>query len=136
MLKCYLFWHLVSSKTDQSRDRKALDLQIFFVFQQFQPTKMEKSENNEKTGVEVKQPTSKRNLMIIVSILLLLVIGLSIVLAFLVVMRNTEVSGDAVMNNDESWKSNDDKVNLEASVGTHTGRMRAKNNETEAVIDY
>ena len=97
---------------------------------------MEKSENNEKTGVEVKQPTSKRNLMIIVSILLLLVIGLSIALAFLVVMRNTEVSGDAVMNNDESWKSNDDKVNLEASVGTHTGRMRAKNNETEAVIDY
>ena len=69
---------------------------------------MEKSENNEKTGVEVKQPTSKRNLMIIVSILLLLVIGLSIALAFLVVMRNTEVSGDAVMNKDESWKSNDD----------------------------
>ena len=108
MLKCYLFWHLVSSKTDLSRDRKALDLQIFFVFQQFQPTKMEKSENNEKTGVEVKQPTSKRNLMIIVSILLLLVIGLSIALAFLVVMRNTEVSGDVVMNKDESWKSNDD----------------------------
>ena len=69
---------------------------------------MEKSENNEKTDVEVKQSTSKRNLMIIVSILLLLVIGLSIALAFLVVMRNTEVSGDAVMNKDESWKSNDD----------------------------
>ena len=97
---------------------------------------MEKSENNEKTDVEVKQSTNKRNLMIIVSILLLLVIGLSIALAFLVVMRNTEVSGDAVMKKDEYWKSNDDEVNLEALVGTHTGRMRAKNNETEAVINY
>ena len=62
--------------------------------------------------------------------------GLSIALAFLVVTRNKEVSGDAVMMKNESLKSNDDKVNLEALVGTHTGRMRAKNNDTEAVIDY
>ena len=97
---------------------------------------MEKSENNEKTDVEVKQSTSKRNLMIILSILLLLVIGLSIALAFLAVMRNKEVSGNGVMMKDEPLKSNDNEVNLEALVGTHTGRMRAKSNETEAVIDY
>ena len=97
---------------------------------------MEKSENNEKTDVKDKQSTSKRTLMIIFSILLLLIIGLSIALAFLVVMRNKEVSGDTVMMKNESLKSNDDEVNLEALVGTHTGRMRAKNNETEAVIDY
>ena len=40
------------------------------------------------------------------------------------------------MMKDEPLKSNDDEVNLEALVGTHTGRMRAKDNETEAVIDY
>ena len=97
---------------------------------------MEKSENNEKADVEVKQSTSKRNLMIILSILLLLVIGLSIALAFLAVMRNKEVSGNGVMMKDEPLKSNDNEVNLEALVGTHTGRMRAKSNETEAVIDY
>ena len=97
---------------------------------------MEKSENNEKSDVEVKQSTSKRNLMIILSILLLLVIGLSIALAFLAVMRNKEVSGNGVMMKDEPLKSNDNEVNLEALVGTHTGRMRAKSNETEAVIDY
>ena len=110
-------------------------MKIFFVFQQIQSAKMEKSENNEKTDVEVKQSTIKRNLMIF-SVLLLLVIGLSIALVFLVVMRNKEVSGGAVMTRDESLKSNDDEVNLEALVGTHTGRMRVKNNETEAVIDY
>ena len=110
-------------------------MKIFFVFQQIQSAKMEKSENNEKTDVEVKQSTIKRNLMIF-SILLLLVIGLSIALVFLVVMRNKEVSGGAVMTRDESLKCNDDEVNLEALVGTHTGRMRVKNNETEAIIDY
>ena len=110
-------------------------MQSFFVFQQIQPTKMKKSENNEKTDVEVKRSVRKRNLMIIFSILILLVIGLSIALAFLVVMRNKEVSEDAVMMG-ESLKSNDDEVNLEALVGTHTGRMIAKSNETEAVIDY
>ena len=97
---------------------------------------MVKSKNNEKTDVEFKQSTTKRNLMITFSILLLLVIGLSIALAFLAVMRNKEVSGDAVMVKHEPLKSNNDEVNLEALVGTHTGRMRAKNNETEAVIDY
>ena len=94
-------------------------MKIFFVFQQIQSAKMEKSENNEKTDVEVKQSTIKRNLMIF-SILLLLVIGLSIALVFLVVMRNKEVSGSAVRTRDESLKSNDDEVNLEALVGTHT----------------
>ena len=58
---------------------------------------MVKSKNNEKTDVEFKQSTTKRNLMITFFILLLLVIGLSIALAFLAVMRNKEVSGDAVM---------------------------------------
>ena len=111
-------------------------MQIFFAFQQIQPTKMEKSENNEKTDVEVKQSASRHSLMIIFSILLLLVIGLSIALPLLVVMWNKNVSGDAVMMKDEPLKSNDDEVNLEALVGTHTGRMRAKDNETEAVIDY
>ena len=97
---------------------------------------MVKSKNNEKTDVEFKQSTTKRNLMITFFILLLLVIGLSIALAFLAVMRNKEVSGDAVMMEHEPLKSNNDEVNLETLVGTHTGRMRAKNNETEAVIDY
>ena len=97
---------------------------------------MEKIEKNEKADVEVKQSASKRHLMIILSVLLFLVIGLSITLAFLVVMRNKEVSGDTVMMKDDSLKSNDDEVNLEALVGTHTGRMRVKNNEAEAVIDY
>ena len=106
------------------------------MFQQIQPAKMEKIEKNEKADVEVKQSASKRHLMIILSVLLFLVIGLSIALAFLVVMRNKEVSGDAVMMKDDSLKSNDDEVNLEALVGTHTGRMRVKNNEAEAVIDY
>ena len=97
---------------------------------------MEKSENTKKTDVEVKQSTSKHNVIIIFSLLLLLVIGLSIAVAFLAVMRNKEVSRNAVVMQDESLKSNDDEVNLKALVGTHTGRMRAKNNETEAVIDY
>ena len=111
-------------------------MQIFFVFQQIQPAKMEKSENTKKTDVEVKQSTNNRNVIIIFSLLLLLVIGLSIALAFLAEMRNKEVSRDAVVMKDESLKSNDDEVNLKALVGTHTGRMRAKNNETEALIDY
>ena len=81
---------------------------------------MVKSKNNEKTDVEFKQSTTKRNLMITFSILLLLVIGLSIALAFLAVMRNKEVSGNGVMMKDEPLKSNDNEVNLEALVGTHT----------------
>ena len=63
----------------------------------------------------------------------ILVMGLSI--ALVVVMRNKEVSGDPLMK-DESLKSNIDEVNLEALVGTHTGRMIVKSNETEAVINY
>ena len=61
---------------------------------------MGKNENNKKIDVEVKQSTSKPNLMIYFSIFFLLVIGLSIALAFLVLMENKEINGDAVMMKD------------------------------------
>lgn len=111
-------------------------MQSFFVFQQIQPSKMDKSENNKKIYMEVKQSTSKPNLMILFFIFFLLVIGLSIALAFLVLMESKEISGDAMMMKDDPLKSNDDEVNLEALAGTHTGAMIAKSNETKAVFDY
>ena len=61
---------------------------------------MGKNENNKKIDVEVKQSISKPNLMIYFSIFFLLVIGLSIALAFLVLMENKEINGDAVMMKD------------------------------------
>ena len=83
-----------------------------------------------------KLSPSKRTLKIILSILLLLIIGLSIALALVKSNKEKEVRGDAVIMMHQSLKSNDDEVNLQALVGTHTGRVRAKNNETEAVINY
>ena len=108
-------------------------MQSFFVFQQIQPSKMDKSENN---YMEVKQSTSKPNLMILFFVFFLLVIGLSIALAFLELMESKEISGDAMMMKDDPLKSNDDEVNLEALAGTHTSAMIAKSNETKAVFDY
>ena len=111
-------------------------MQSFFVFQQIQPSKMDKSENNKKIYMEGKQSTSKPNLMILFFVFFLLVIGLSIALAFLELMESKEISGDAMMMKDDPLKSNDDEVNLEALAGTHTSAMIAKSNETKAVFDY